>query len=226
MGRRMAIRVHCSQCGRTLSFPDSEAGLPALCNTCGTRLTVPQPFLQPPISAQNSSDDPELPWRLSAWLIGLLAIGMLAGGIILATRHALGGDPQRDWERQNAADIEQIKHDAETLIVGAQPGRAYAKYLELSRLVGDRNILDPKLKTEVEEARAAQERLLAKSLSAMETSAATATTEPVIPAAPLTAMTAPTTDRAPPAEPPARTETPPLAQARRRAAPMSKSRRW
>lgn len=37
----MHIKLDCPNCGRSLTLPESEAGLPALCNACGHRLIIP-----------------------------------------------------------------------------------------------------------------------------------------------------------------------------------------
>src|SRR5438128_2242898 len=39
----MPIKVSCPRCGKSLTVPDSEGGLAALCNACGQRLVIPMP---------------------------------------------------------------------------------------------------------------------------------------------------------------------------------------
>src|SRR5882757_3206211 len=43
----MPIKVICPRCERSLTVPDSEGGLAALCNACGQRLVIPATIMAP-----------------------------------------------------------------------------------------------------------------------------------------------------------------------------------
>src|SRR4051794_37764215 len=49
MGLAMPIKVLCPRCGRSLTVPDNEGGMAALCNACGERLVIPMAESPAPI---------------------------------------------------------------------------------------------------------------------------------------------------------------------------------
>src|SRR5258706_12710753 len=57
----MPIKVICPRCARSLTVPDSEGGLAALCNACGQRLVIPAtimpPVEPPPVSELSTFEE-------------------------------------------------------------------------------------------------------------------------------------------------------------------------
>lgn len=181
-GAAMSIRVVCSNCDRTLSFPDSEAGLPALCNRCGTRFTVPEAppvglgndreaaSVRPGVRSGGPIEEPLAKTGSARWVIvgaagGVVVLAVILTALWISKRGHNDVDPALAWERENAPRLESLKGEAETLVVAGKPREAYQKYRELGALAGTHAIADPALKADIDQAKADRDRLFNTALA-------------------------------------------------------------
>jgi hypothetical protein len=115
----------------------------------------------------------------SRWLwigVAVLAIVASASITVVIMRHSA---KQPDaWEQEHHAEIVQLKSEAESLAIAGKLPEAHAKYREIMNLVGGRQLKDPLLFDEVEQAKTDQDRVYNILLKTMERDVAPVAVEP------------------------------------------------
>jgi hypothetical protein len=176
----MLFKLTCPNCGRSLLVPDSDAGLPALCNACGQRVQIPYSIAEmtfedvaanagesPPIArraslAAPSAPPPPLPRppaleprsppaRVWPLHAGVgLAFCLLMLGLGMLILQSPGPDP---WIAAHRSQIVSMIDDANALMVSGDVEAAVGHLNDVERLIDQRPLeSDPLLRDIVERA--------------------------------------------------------------------------
>lgn len=204
----MPFKVRCPACGKSARFPESDAGLPAICAACGTRHELPPaPAVAPTVDMARTAHGSRM--GVGGWIVVVLA--MVAAGLAAAMAISIGaGSPQAKASTvvNEVAPglIAAMKSQAEALMVSGDAKGAHRKYTELEELVAGKRIDDAAAQATIAAARverqAVYDRLIQAAASAPPPAQA-----PPSPVAELPAAEPPPAESPPAQSPPAQSPT-------------------
>ncbi len=136
------------------------------------------PTPQPQATDDSTSAAPALPYRWSptAIVVGVLVLAIALTAVIVAvSRHHTPtlDEQQRAWDESHHDQVVALKSQAEALAIDGKLAEAHARYREIEKLIGGRQVKDPTLFDIVEVARADQDRIYKIMLAQMEKAAGT-----------------------------------------------------
>src|SRR4051794_6749983 len=167
----------CPNCGKAVavgSLAFSNALGAFVCPEC--RGESPPP---PATQSRTSTSKLRRP-LITAIIVGLCVIGVAIAWV--ARGPSKGDKQQRVWDEAHHAEIIALKSEAEGLAIQGKLAEAHAKYREIEKIIGGRQVKEPSLFDMVEVARQDQDRIYKMLLQRMDQGPGGATARPTSPA--------------------------------------------
>jgi hypothetical protein len=129
------MKVRCPACNKSAVFPESEAGMPAVCAACGERYIVPAPEPVPMADPPRVADKVDSP-RTSFWTGAPMWIGAAVAAACIGMALGLWLVDRLDRSRRASelAQAVRLKDEAQSLADSGRLREAHEKYLDLGAL--------------------------------------------------------------------------------------------